>query len=295
MKSKKTLVMIFILVLALSATAFAQINVLRMGVIPFEELQLTQQKFGAVVRALEEVTGLPVEWYLPTSYASLIESQNRGFIDLAYYGPRSYVLANEVSNGLIQAFAMGIWSFGPYRNPKDGYESYLIVRSDSPYESVFDLEGKTLALVDPASTSGDLIPKVEVGQKVGKKINEYFGDIFYAGSHDAAALSVLEGRADVATVADITMDWAVDAGRYTVDDFRIIWRSSLMPMDPFAWRTDIPADVQEKIKEAFLYINEVEYGQVFLEESRLGQMILIDDSLYDSIRNLFGDLDEWDW
>ena len=83
-------------------------------------------------------------------YASLIEAQRRGFIDIGYYGPRSYIQAVTASGGKIEAFAQAMWGGGPYREKKDGYHSYIIVKADSPYRSVGDLRGKVLALTDPA-------------------------------------------------------------------------------------------------------------------------------------------------
>lgn len=267
---------------------------LSIAVIPFEEVQLTAEKFKGVVRALEEVTGRNVQWFFPTSYASLIESQSRGFIEIGYYGPRSYVDAHKNSGGKIVAFAQAMWGGGPYREKKPGYHSYLIVKADSTYKTVADLKGKIVAMTDPASTSGDLIPKVQMGKHLGTKISKYFSKTFYAGGHDAAALSVLENRADAAFVADVTLDWAVDAKRFGPKDFRIIWKSSLLPLDPFAWRTDLPDDLKEKIKEAFLHLNKVDYGKAYLKAVRSDSIELCSDSDFDPIREAYGDIEEWE-
>ncbi|MCK4788167.1 MAG: phosphate/phosphite/phosphonate ABC transporter substrate-binding protein [Desulfobacteraceae bacterium] len=279
---------------ALSSAAEKEIKTISIAVIPFEEVQLTAKKFKGVVRALEEVTGKKVEWFFPTSYASLIESQRRGFIQIGYYGPRSYVDAHRVSGGMIVAFAQAMWGGGPYREKKPGYHSYLIVKADSPYQSVEDLKGKVLALTDPASTSGDLIPKVQLGKELGMKISKYFSKTFYAGGHDAAALSVLEGRAEVAAVADVTLDWAVDAKRFGPKDFRIIWKSTLLPLDPFAMRKDLPSDLKESIKKAFLHLNETDYGKKYLKAIRSDSIELCDDKAFDPIREAYKEMEKWE-
>jgi phosphonate transport system substrate-binding protein len=267
---------------------------LSIAVIPFEEVQLTAQKFKGVVQAIQEVTGKKVEWFFPTSYASLIEAQKRGFVDIGYYGPRSYIQAVEASGGKIQAFVQAMWGGGPYREKKDGYHSYIIVKADSPYQSVQQLKGKILALTDPASTSGDLVPKVVLGQELGVKLSKFFGKLFYAGKHDVAALSVLEGRADAAAVADVTLDWAVDAKRFGPKDFRVVWKSSLLPLDPFAWHSDLPADVKEKILKAFLHLNETDYGKAFLKSIRSESIIPTNDRAYDSIREVYAKMKDWE-
>lgn len=265
------------------------------GVIPFEEIRLTADKFQGVVTAIEEATGKKVEWHFPTSYASLIEAMRRGFVHIGYYGPSSYVTAASVSDGQIEAFAQAMWGGGHYREAKPGYHSYVIVRADSPYQSVEELRGKTLALTDPASTPGELVPKVQLGKQLGERLDDYFGSTFYAGGHTAAALAVLEDRADAATVADVTLDWGVDSGSFGPDDFRIIWKSSLLPLDPFAWRKDLLSDeLKDKIRSALLKLDETDYGQDFLRQTRSTTVEAVDDQAYDGIREIEAERADWE-
>ena len=267
---------------------------LSIGVITFEEIRLTAEKFTGVVRAIEETTGKKTNWFFPTSYTSLIQAQVRGFVHIGYYGPRSYLLAHDLSNGTIEAFARAMWGAGPYRKRSKGYHSFLIVRADSPYKSLDDLSGKTLALTDPASTSGDLIPKVQLGKRVGGRISGYFGKIFHAGGHDAAALSVLKGQADAAIVADVTMDWAVDARRYGPGDFRVVWKSSRLPLNAFAWRRDLLPELKESIRKAFTSINETDSGRRYLNAVRSDSIVLIEDGDFDIIRRAMNAIHKWE-
>ncbi len=278
-----------------SARAVEDPKEIAIGAVPFEEIQLTFEKFQGVVKVIEGATGLKVSWHFPTSYASLIEAQRRGFIHIAYYGPKSYITAADVSDGNIEAFAQAMWAGGPYREKKAGYHSYLIVKSDSPYKTVADVKGKTLALTGASSTSGSLIPKVELGQQLGKKLSEYFGNVFYAGGHTAASLAVLEGKADVAAVADVTLDWSVDKKKFDGKTFRIIWKSSLLPLDPFAWRKDLLSDgLKEKIRNALLNIHETEDGREFLKQTRSDSVEPVSDSNFDGIRMINKELKKWE-
>ena len=270
-------------------------DTITIGVIPFEEIQLTAEKFKGVVKTIEKATGKKVEWYFPTSYASLIESQRRGFIHIGYYGPESYIKANEASEGKVEAFAMAMWGGGVYRKKEDGYRSFIIVKADSPYKTVADLKGKNLALVNATSTSGNLIPKVELGKEIGTKLSNHFKSVFYAGSHTAAALAVLQGRAEAAAVADVTLDWAVDKKEFDGQAFRIIWRSSKLPLDPFAWRKDLlsPA-LREKIATAMLDLENTPEGREFLKKTRSDKVEPVKDSAYDGIRLVMKDHKNWE-
>lgn len=270
-------------------------EVITIGVIPFEEIQLTAEKFKGVVKTIEKATGKKVEWYFPTSYASLIESQRRGFVHIGYYGPESYIKANEASNGNIEAFAMAMWGAGPYRQKEDGYRSFIIVKADSPYKTLADLKGKNLALVNASSTSGNLIPRVELGKELNAKLSNHFKSVFYAGSHTASALAVLQGRADAGAVADVTLDWAVDKKEFDGKAFRIIWKSSKLPLDPFAWRKDLlSAPLREKIATAMLELEKTPEGQEFLKKTRSDKIDPVKDSAYDSIRLVMKDHKTWE-
>ena len=283
------------LVLPSPARAVEDPEEIAIGAVPFEEIQLTFEKFQGVVKVIEAATGKKVAWHFPTSYASMIEAQRRGFVHIAYYGPKSYITASEVSGGKIEAFAQAMWAGGPYREKKAGYHSYLIVKSGSPYKTVEDVKGKTLALTGASSTSGSLIPKVELGQQLNTKLSDYFGKVFYAGGHTAASLAVLEGKADVAAVADVTLDWSVDKKKFDDKTFRIIWKSSLLPLDPFAWRKDLMSDgLKEKIRNALLNIHESEHGRAFLKQTRSDSVEAVSDSNYDGIRNVNKELKKWE-
>lgn len=266
-----------------------------MGVIPFEQIRLTAEKFKGVVKAVEAATGKKVEWYFPTSYASLIEAQRRGFIDIAYYGPESYVKAHKISDGKITAFATAVWGGGPYRKQQPGYQSYIIVKADSPYHTIADLKGKVLALTSPSSTSGNLVPKVELGKKLGEKLSNFFGSMFYAGSHTGAQLAVLHGKADAAAVADVTLDWSVDSGAIKANTFRVLWRSSVQPLDPFAWRQDLLSnELKSKILQAFLNLSKTPEGRKFFEETRTVKMMKTDDKNFDGVREILAERNKWE-
>jgi phosphonate transport system substrate-binding protein len=283
------------IVAAVTPAAAQDPETITIGVIPFEEIQLTAEKFKGVVKTIENATGKKVEWYFPTSYASLIESQRRGFIHIGYYGPESYIKANEASDGKVEAFAQAMWGGGPYRKKDDGYRSYIIVKADSPYQSIADLKGKNLALVSASSTSGNLIPRVELGKEINSKLQDHFKSVFFAGSHTASALAVLQGRADAAAVADVTLDWAVDKKEFDADTFRIVWTSSKLPLDPFAWRKDLLSqELRDKILNAMLTLASTPEGREFLKKTRSDTIERVDDKAYDGVRAVMKEHKDWE-
>jgi phosphonate transport system substrate-binding protein len=182
-----------------------------------------------------------------------------------------------------------------YRKKDDGYRSYIIVKSDSPYKTVADLKGKNLALVSASSTSGHLIPRVELGKQINSKLQDHFKSVFFAGSHTASALAVLQGRADAAAVADVTLDWAVDKKEFDGNAFRIIWTSSKLPLDPFAWRKDLLSqELRDKILNAMLALDSTPEGREFLKKTRSDTVERVSDKAYDGVRLVMKEHKNWE-
>ncbi len=146
----------------------------------------------------------------------------------------------------------------------NGYYSVVYVRADSPYQKMDDLKGKTIALVDPNSTSGNNAPRYFLNRE-GYSVDSFFGKNFFAGSHENAVLALAQGTADAAANAwnsedDSNLTRMISRGvlkdangkEMTKDDFRIIFKSDFLPEGPFAVLSTLPDQLKADIKQAFL-------------------------------------------
>ncbi|MDO9168346.1 MAG: phosphate/phosphite/phosphonate ABC transporter substrate-binding protein, partial [Methylobacter sp.] len=163
-----------------------------MGLIPAENNEEMIQKFEPMRQYLELKTGEPVKVFTATDYSGVIEGMKKGRVDIAWFGPLAYVLAEKEANA--EAFAVGVRS----DTGLSTYRSLFVVPEDSEVKSIADLKGKSVAFVDPASTSGGLIPTYLVKQATGQMPKEFFGEFTYAGSHDAAEMAVKNKSVDAA-------------------------------------------------------------------------------------------------
>lgn len=59
----------------------------------------------AVARQVEGKTGKSVEFFMPTSYASVIEGMVNGWVNIGVHGPNSYVLAKAKKDPDLEVFA----------------------------------------------------------------------------------------------------------------------------------------------------------------------------------------------
>jgi phosphonate transport system substrate-binding protein len=228
------------------------------GVIPAENGTGVSDRFGGFVQYLSQALGAKVTLRVANDYAAIIEGQRAGNIHLAYYGPASFARA-RVTGVKTDAFVIDVNSDG-----SKGYYSVLYVLAGSPYQTINDLAGKVLGLVDPNSTSGNNMPRYTLDQ-LGINPETYFAKVQFTGSHENAVLALTQGTVDVAanfwTAPDDSnltrmlnkhMLKRADGTEMTVEDFRIILKSDLIINSPYAYLSDLPEDLKAAIRQAFL-------------------------------------------
>jgi len=294
MKRKKLLIMLigFLLIVCLgisfAATAkYRDPETLTFSMVPAEAVEKEITLYKPVIQYLEKVTGKKIDFYMPTNRASVIEAMVNRWVDIAVFGPYSYVMAHELDPHIV-VFATYAKRPGPLTKEGPGYQSVLITKKGSKFTTIESLKGAILALTDPASTSGNLVPRVIFCKEVlhGKPLEDYFGKVVYSGGHDLSALAVHDGRVDAAFVASHRFDNVIYRGLVEKEDFNFLWFSPVIPGDPFCYLTDLTPELREKIKHTFLTLHEVPECKKFLDNVASSKFVEMKDSDYDIIREL---------
>jgi phosphonate transport system substrate-binding protein len=220
-----------------------------MAVVPAENASGVTERYAPFVEYLSKELGTKVTLRVANDYAAVIEGQRNGSIHLAGYGPASYARA-IVTGVAVEPFATTVNSDGTI-----GYYSVFYVKADSPYKTIDDLKGKNLGLVDPNSTSGNNVPRFALNKM---KINPetFFSKTTYTGSHENAVIALQQGTVDVAanwwnSDTDSNLTRMANKNLVKKDDFRIVYKSDLIPNSPFAFLTNLPSDLKAAIVKAF--------------------------------------------
>ena len=122
------------------------------------------------------------------------------------------------------------------------YYSIGFARKDHDIASMAGMKGKVLGFGDPNSTSGYLIPAVEMPLRGYSMVaGEYFKDIKFTGVTWADGLGDWEDGYNSGALRK-----AVDAGLVDMNDLVEIWRSKPIPEGPMVVRKALPADVKEQ-------------------------------------------------
>lgn len=229
------------------------------AMVPAENATGTMERYAPFVDYLTKELGVKVTLRVANDYTAVIEGQKNKQIHIGFYGPGSYARANTVSAGNVVPFVTTRNSDGSI-----GYYSVMYVKADSPYQSLEDLKGKTLGYVDVESTSGFKAPNFFLTQQ-GFPIDQHFKLAQTTGSHENAVLALASGTVDAAvnwwnseTDSNLTrmlnkgMVKKLDGTAMKKDDFRIVWKSPLLPGSPYAYLADLPDDMKAAISKAFL-------------------------------------------
>lgn len=212
--------------------------------IPAENSQSLEQTFGHITALIEQVTGRTVTFQNAADYAAVIEGQRAGKVDVASYGPFSYVIAKD--GGVpIEAVVAPVNEEGA----QPAYTSLCYTLPDSGIESLEDLKGKKVAFVDKASTSGYLVPLkglMDAGIDIEADLEQVL-----AGGHDASLLALASGEVEAAFAHDAMLTTLTTSGQVEDGALTELWESEPIPEDPIALNTStLDAETLTALREA---------------------------------------------
>lgn len=257
--------------------------------IPSEEMSQRGARWDSTLKYISKQVGVPIDFQATTSFAAVVEGMLSGFVHIGKLGPNIYIVAQKKSNGSIVpivASARGATLFNP--EPCACYHATLITKKGSALDTLASLKGKTVALVDPGSTAGNALPRALFPQAIGGlNLQDYFGRVFYSGSHAASALAVHAGKADAAFVSESTLERLITRRNIAKDDFNYLWRSPKIPIDVIAVNTKfVSPEMVKKLQAAFHGMKDTEEGRKLLKEIDYAEFSLASDADFDGLRKI---------
>jgi phosphonate transport system substrate-binding protein len=241
------------LLLANVAHAVCSQSSLRVAIIPNinKSLETLRSEYQPLLNKLTLTLGMPVELVSPsTSYESVVDAIVSGGVDVAWLGPAAYVMAHQ-RDPRVEPFARLVLKPGHYTPAGHHYQSLLLTRR-ATFTEVTQLRGKQVALSDPASTSGSVVPNFEFSAKVSQPLTYFFSSVVYAGSHDKSLDALLTGRVEAAFVASVEVDAYLKNGRITRDTFDVLWRSEPLYYSPYVFSAKLCPKLRALVRTAML-------------------------------------------
>lgn len=224
--------------------------------------------------------GLELRLIHKAEYAELNELLKKGEVDMAFTCSGPYVSGDD-------EFGLELLA-APVVNGVTTYQSYIIAAADSTAESMESFEGKTFAFTDPNSNTGCLVPTYMLAV-AGTTPEEFFGRTVFTYSHDNSIKAVATGEADGAAVDSLIWEYANDTNPIYTSKTRVVAVSEPFGIPPVVVRPGMDPELKATLQAALLGAHEDPVGRGLLEKMHMEKFVVIDDSAYDSIR----DINKW--
>jgi phosphonate transport system substrate-binding protein len=266
----KKIIALALMTTSISGAAFADAHAVRefrIGILGGENAQDRMNSNECLRSTIEDALGVPTKLFAPADYNGVIQGLLGGTIDLSLMGPSSYAAVHIADPDAVSPMLVKVNNDG-----STGYYSIGFARVDSGITSLESLQGKVFGFGDPNSTSGYLIPSIEIPQTTGASMEsgDYFGEVKFTGGHEQTIVAVNNGDVDAGvTWSDGQGNWedgynfgalrkAVDAGMVDMNDLVEIWRSKLIPGEPVVLRNALPDDVRATVTQIIDTIGETD-------------------------------------
>lgn len=254
---------IFALLLALSLMVFTagcggssektadnskQLKTLRVGVVPNQAPDKIKAQYEPFRKYLSEKLNMPVELFVATDYAGVVEAMANDKLDVAYFGGLTYVQAKQ------RAKIHPIVTEIDKETGTTKYYSLIITPANSNIKETGELKDKVFAFGDISSTSGSLYPRVML-DKAGVKVPENLKNVVFTGGHDATAQAVQNATVDAGGIEGRILQKLIDNKAVDASKIRVIDKH-LVEGYPWCIRDGVDKGLEEKIVQAFLDIKD---------------------------------------
>ena len=239
---------------------------------------------------LGAVLGCEVEEIQASDYNAIIEALRTGSADMAYMGSQALALGVERTD--LEPIVMKAEDGDP---EKAIYHSVFITNAaNTDINSIEDIKGRTMAFVDPDSTSGNLVPTAEIIQAFpDDSLNsdmlhtngDFFEAVSFSGSHQAGLQAVVKGDVDVVPISDQILASEIANGNAAESDIKIIHESGAIPAEAMVVAEHVDQATRDKLTE---FLTSYDNEQCFTDVIKVpgARFIECDMSDYEEIIEL---------
>lgn len=220
---------------------------LRVSAIPDESPSNLQRKFAPLRDYLSREVGVDVKFIPVTDYPATVEGLASKHLDLVWYGGFTFIQAYRRTGKNALPLVQ--------REEDAAFHSKFIASADSKIEKLEDLKGKTMAFGSVSSTSGHLMPRYYMLQ-AKLDPDKILARYSFSGAHDATAKWVEAGKVDAGALNEAVLDTLIRTRKIDPSKIRVFYTTPAYPDYTWTVRADLDAKLIEKLKRAFLALDD---------------------------------------
>lgn len=219
---------------------------------------------STLAKDLGKVINMEVKEIQASDYTAIIEALRTGKADMAYMG------ALAVAMGAERAGVTPIVMKAPNGDKAQAvYHSVFVTqKNNSEINSIKDFKGKTIAFVDPDSTSGNLVPTSEIMKAfpdlhlTNEKIHtngEFFEAVSFSGKHQAGLQAVIKGDVDIVPISDQIMESEFKNGNADENAVKVVHSSAAIPAEAMVVSKTVNEDLKKTLTKFLVEYNNKDY------------------------------------
>lgn len=216
------------------------------GIVPQQSSSELVRAWAPTLGYLGKKTGVTLDFATAKDIPTFEQRAVKGDYDFVYLSPYTYTVMHR-SAGAFEAFAKE-------RDKK--LKGIIVVRRDSPYKTLRDLNHTTLAFPAATAIAATVIPQAHF-QSEGIKVQSK-----YVSSHESVYLTVAKGVYPAGGGVVRTLDTMPTATR---DQLRILWTTPGYTPHPFAVHARVPKALVTRLQAAMAAMHEDPEGKLLLD------------------------------
>ncbi|OLN32934.1 phosphate/phosphite/phosphonate ABC transporter substrate-binding protein [Desulfosporosinus metallidurans] len=251
-------------------------NVLRVGISSVLSPRETLANYQSLADYLQSKIGRPVQLIQRQSYQEINDLVRDQGVDVAFICSGAYVIGKQENLELLAI---------PEVNGKSTYQSYIIVNSNSKFQSFQDLKGQVFGFTDPISFSGTIAPTYMV-TLLNSLPTEFFKRVVYTYSHDNSIKAVLDNVVSAAGVDSLVYQYTVAKDPSLAAKIRIIAQSPEVGSPPVVVNKSIDSHLKAALLEALLQMDNDPVGKKALQALLYDRFVLPNYAAYEPIQTM---------
>lgn len=244
----------------------AETKVISFGVGPQQSASELAKRWTPLLQYLSEKSGYTIQFQTSKDIPTYQQTMKSGQFDIAYINPYHYTLFHKAAG------------YEVFAQEKDAtLTGVVVVRKDSPYKNMADLNGKEFACPAPTAVTAAVLPMQKFKQL---KVNVTPS---YVTSHDSVYRAVAKGL------------YAAGGGELRTfnnmdpeirDQLRILWSTPPLPPFVFAAHPRVAQDAVKKIKGVMLQMDKDPAAAPLLKALNFKGIAAAQDADYNVVRKM---------
>lgn len=236
------------------------------GVVPQQSASELAKLWVPILAYLSNKTGYKLHFTTARNISTFEQRLAASEFDFSYMNPYHYSVFHA-SAGYLAMVA-----------ERDRHlKGIVVVRKDSPYQTIADLQGMRIAFPSPAAFAASILPRRYMEN------NGITHDPIYVSSHDSVYLSVAKGLYPAGGGIERTFSLVDPAVRAQL---RVLWVTQTSPPHPIAVHPRVPREVTERLKREFLAMAKDPQGSALIQALGFDDFVEVVDTDYDAVRDL---------